>query len=65
MLKMAMGGTVRPSAAQAERRRGALPCQSTVLPKNKGYEGRERLTRTNSEKKICRPLLSWVAADIC
>jgi hypothetical protein len=35
MLKIAMNVTVRPSAAQAERRRAALLCQRTVLPKNK------------------------------
>jgi hypothetical protein len=49
MLKIAMGGIVSPSAAQAERRRAALLCLRTVLPKNRARDGREMLTRTNSD----------------
>ena len=49
MLKIAMGGTVSPSVAQAERRRAARLCHRAVLPKNKACEGRERLTRMNSD----------------
>ena len=56
--KIAIGGTVRPSAAWRARRRAALPCHSSVRVKKAAWAGRRRLTLTNSEKKMRRPRLS-------
>ena len=64
MLKMAMGGTVSPSRALRARRRAALPFQRMVRAKNIAWLGCLRLTRTNSEKKMRRPWLSFEVADI-
>jgi hypothetical protein len=63
MLKIAIGGTVRPSAAWRARRRAALPCQRTVRAKKRAWLGRRRLTLTNSEKKMRRPWLRCRGAD--
>jgi hypothetical protein len=38
MLKIAMGGTVIPSAATRARRRAALPCQKMVRAKKSAWE---------------------------
>jgi len=59
-----MGGTVRPSAAWRARTRATPPCQSTVLAKKRAWLGRRRLTLMNSEKKMRRPKLRRVVADI-
>ncbi len=64
MLKIAMGGTVRPSAAWRARTRAALRCQSTLREKNAAWLGRRRLTRTNSEKKTRRPWFSFMASKL-